>query len=88
MRENFPHRSLALRRAPYLCLKMMSSMMPYSLRLLGIHDEVAFHVALDLLQPLTAVLGQHLVGDLAHAQDLAGMNIDVGRLAGKPDISG
>ena len=27
------------------------------LALLGVHDEVALHVALDLLQELTAVLG-------------------------------
>src|SRR5271167_722288 len=47
------------------------------LALLRIHDEVAFHIPLHFFQPLTAVLGQKLAGDLAHAQNLAGMDVDI-----------
>jgi hypothetical protein len=36
------------------------------LRLIGIHDEVALHVALHLLEGLSAVLGKQLIRDLAH----------------------
>ena len=37
------------------------------LTLLRVHDEVAFHVSLDLFQQLAGVLGEYLVGDFAHA---------------------
>src|SRR5690242_13898638 len=50
------------------------------LALLGIHDEIAFHVLFNLLQLLTGMLRHDLVHDLAHAQNLARMNIDVGCL--------
>ena len=56
--------------------------------LLRVHDEVALHVALDLLQPLTGMLGDKLAGDLAHAQNLARVDVDIGRLSRKPDING
>ena len=55
---------------------------PVFLRLLGVHDEIALHVALDLFQDLAAVFGQQLVGDLTHAENFARLNIDIGRLSG------
>ena len=51
------------------------------LRLLRVHDEVALHVLLNFVELLAGVLGQDLVGNLAHAQNFAGVDVDVCRLA-------
>src|SRR5579884_1616223 len=50
------------------------------------HDEVAVSVLLDLLYRLTGVEGKHLVQQIPHAQDLLGLELDVGRLAGGPPV--
>ena len=52
------------------------------LRLGGAHDEVAVGVLARPLDRLAGVVGQHLVEQLAHAQDLLGLDLDVGGLAG------
>src|SRR5256885_10497468 len=49
--------------------------------LLRVHDEIALYVLLYLLQFLAGVLGHDVVHDLAHAQNLAGVNVDVGSLS-------
>ena len=51
--------------------------------LLRVHDEVAFHVFFDFSSFWPRVLGQQLISNLAHPQDFAGMNVDVGCLAGE-----
>src|SRR5581483_498387 len=57
---------------------------PVLLALLRIHDEIALHVLFHLVQLLAAVAGQDLVDDLAHAQDLARVNVNVGGLPAQP----
>src|ERR1051325_9557058 len=57
---------------------------PVFLRLLGAHNAVALDIALDVFNRLTAVLGQYLAGERAHAHDLFGVYANVGRLTGKP----
>src|ERR1039458_6000162 len=54
------------------------------LRLLRRHDEVAFHVALDAVQRLPCRFAHQLVGDLADAQNLARVDVDVSRLPAQP----
>ena len=49
--------------------------------LLGRHDEVAVGVLGDLLLGLAGVVGQHPREQVAHAQDLLGLELDVGGLA-------
>ena len=51
--------------------------------LLRIHNEIALDIALHLLQALASVFLEQLAGNLAHAQDFAGMDVDIGRLARK-----
>src|ERR1035437_2266847 len=51
------------------------------LGLLRVHDEVPLHVALDAVQRLLGVLGNQVVGNLADAQNLSRVNVDVGGLA-------
>src|SRR6266480_7488817 len=51
------------------------------LRLLGGHEEVALHRALDLLERTLAVLGVEAGHLLALAEDLLGVDLDVGGLA-------
>src|SRR5215216_566417 len=51
------------------------------LGLAGRHDEVAVGVVADLLHVLAGVGGQDLVQHAAHADDLAGLDLDVDRLA-------
>src|SRR6266550_1529260 len=53
------------------------------LRLLRIHDEVAFHVFFHLIQFLPAVLGQQLVCNLPHTKDFAGVDVNVSSLTRK-----
>src|ERR1700733_4795220 len=48
--------------------------------LLRVHDEVSLNIAFNAFQRLLSVLRHQLVGDLADAQNLAGMNIDISRL--------
>src|ERR1700761_3003705 len=50
------------------------------LGLLGIHDEVALHIALDAIERLACVLGHQGVGDFTDAKDFASVNVDVGGL--------
>src|SRR6266850_6352959 len=45
--------------------------------LLRVHNEVAFHILLYLLELLTAVLSQQLIRNLTHTQDFAGMDVDI-----------
>src|SRR5665213_843036 len=51
------------------------------LGLRGGHDEVAFHVVLDAVERLPGAGTHQLVGDLANAQNFAGMDVDVRGLA-------
>ena len=51
------------------------------LGLLGRHNEVALHVALDAIERLAGVLAHQLVCNLADAKNFAGMDIDVRRLS-------
>src|ERR1039458_8898864 len=51
------------------------------LGLLRVHDEVPLDVALDAVQGLAGVPGDEVVGNLADAKNLAGMNVDVRGLA-------
>src|ERR1039457_7411859 len=51
------------------------------LGLLRVHDEVPLHIPFDAIQRLIGVLGDQIIGNLADAQNLARMNIDVGGLA-------
>src|SRR5690606_21953169 len=48
--------------------------------LLGAHDVVAVDVFLDLLDVTAGVVGDRLLEPLAHPEDLARLNLDVGRL--------
>src|SRR5215469_18081639 len=50
------------------------------LSLLRVHNEVALHILFHFFQLLPAVLGQQLVGNLAHTQDFTGMNVNIGGL--------
>src|SRR5205085_3193241 len=54
------------------------------LGLLRVHDEITLHVFLNLVELLAGMFGEDLVGDLAHAQDFTGMDIDVSGLAAQP----
>src|SRR4051812_43718400 len=54
------------------------------LRLLRVHEEVPFHVGADLLDRLAGALGVDPVQLLARLQDLAGMDLDIGRLPLRP----
>ena len=54
------------------------------LGLRGVHDEVAFDVALNAVEGLAGVGTHQLVGDLPDAQDLAGVDVDVRGLSTKP----
>src|SRR6185436_28444 len=49
-------------------------------RLLAGHEHVAIGVLLDLLDALPRVLDEHVVQLLADTQDLARLDVDVGRL--------
>ena len=49
--------------------------------LLGLEEAVALHVLVDLLERLAGVLGVDLVDPLARVEDLAGVDLDVRRLA-------
>ena len=49
--------------------------------LLGGEEAVAVHVVVDLLDRLAGVVGVDLVDALAQLEDLAGVDLDVGRLA-------
>src|SRR2546427_299486 len=51
------------------------------LRLLGGHEKVAIGVTLDLVHALAGVVHEDAVQLLAHPEDLAGLDVDVGRLA-------
>src|SRR3954453_5647089 len=51
-------------------------------RLGRFHYEVTVGVLVDLLDGLTGVVGQDLVEEIAHAQDLLGLDLDVGGLPG------
>src|SRR4051794_8297975 len=53
---------------------------PVFLRLDGAHEVVALGVGLDAIQGLPGVLDQQLVELVARAQDLARVDVDVGRL--------
>src|SRR5688500_4247078 len=53
-------------------------------RLLGAHDVVALGVLGDLLDRLAGVRGQDAVERLLPLQDLAGVDLDVRRLAAEP----
>src|SRR5260221_14570053 len=55
---------------------------PIFLGLFGDHDVVPLHVLLDPIEGLAGVTNQDVAGDLAHAQDLARLDVDVGGLAG------
>ena len=59
---------------------MTSSTMPYSLACVGRQDRVALDVGLDLLDGLPGVLGQDLLEQRAHPQDLVGLDLEVGDL--------
>src|SRR5689334_7933090 len=50
-------------------------------RLAGGEDLVALDVLADLLRVLAAVAGDHVLQQLAHAEDLPGLDLDVRRLA-------
>src|SRR5581483_7454997 len=53
---------------------------PVFLALLRVHDEVALDVFLYFIKSLPRVLGQKLIGNLAHPQNLSGMNVNIGGL--------
>src|ERR1700761_1538068 len=53
---------------------------PVLLGVLGAHEVVALGVVLDLVQILARVLGDDLVEPLADIDDLARVDLDVGRL--------
>src|SRR5229473_1086685 len=61
---------------------------PIFLGLFGNHDVVTLHVLLDAVEGLAGVTNQDVAGDLAHAQDLARLDVDVGGLAGYPPSEG
>src|SRR5439155_7296631 len=47
------------------------------------HDVIALRIVLDTLDRLSRVLDQDVVDALTHSQDLAGCNINIGRLSGE-----
>src|SRR5205085_2927165 len=51
--------------------------------LFGLHDVIAVDIAGDTLDRLPRRIREHRIEDLAHAQDLAGINVDVRGLAGQ-----
>src|SRR5579872_3155604 len=51
------------------------------LGLVRVHDEIALHIFLDLFKGLPGVQCHDAVQVLAHAQDLTGVDVDVGRLS-------
>src|ERR1700721_1540719 len=53
------------------------------LGLLGVHDEVAFYVALNAIERLACVFCHQGVGDFADAKNLTRVNVDVLSLAAK-----
>src|SRR4029079_1522244 len=53
------------------------------LALVGRHDVIALRIILDTLDRLASMVHQDVVQPLAHSQDLAGCNINIGRLARK-----
>src|ERR1700730_16239444 len=53
------------------------------LALIGRHDVVALGIVLDAFDGLARVEDQDFIDALAHAQDLAGRNINIGRLTGQ-----
>src|SRR5258706_12102979 len=57
---------------------------PVFLPLIGRHDVVALGVFLDALDGLSRMVDEDLVEPLAHAQNFAGRDVDVRRLAGQP----
>src|SRR6266852_5144359 len=57
---------------------------PIFLGLLGDHNVIAFDILFNTLERHSGVPDEDIVGDLPHPQDLAGLNIDVGSLSGKP----
>src|SRR5688500_14646663 len=57
---------------------------PVFLPLVGRHDVVALGVFLDPLERLPGVVHQDFIQALAHAQNFAGMNVDIGRLSRQP----
>ena len=59
---------------------MTRSIMPYSTACSRLHDVIAIHVVGDAVHGLAGGVRQHVVQDLAHAQDFAGVDVDVGRL--------
>src|SRR5205809_2941874 len=54
------------------------------LALLGAHDVVPLGIILDTLERLSRVLRQYLVEPLTCAQQLAGVDVDIRRLAAQP----
>ena len=60
---------------------MTLSIRPYSHRLLRGHKVVALGVALDHFQRLAGLLGKHPVELLFDAQNVVGVDLDIGRLA-------
>ena len=56
---------------------------PIFFGLLGVHNEIPLNVLFHLLKLLPGVLGQHLIGDFSHAQDLSCMYINICGLATK-----
>src|SRR5581483_12019786 len=53
-------------------------------RFLGLEEPVALHVGMHLLHRLPGVLGVDLVDPAADVEDLAGVDLDVGRLTLEP----
>src|SRR5207248_11707059 len=51
---------------------------PVILGFVGAHDEVPVGVLLNLLNRLAGVQGEHLVEEISHAEDLLGLQLDVG----------
>src|ERR1019366_5303276 len=51
--------------------------------LIGLHDVVAVHILGNAVDGLAGGAGQHGVEDFAHAQDFAGVDIDIGGLSGQ-----
>ena len=73
-----------------LCARPVDNLVhdPVFLGLLGVHNEVPLHIALDAVQRLAGVAGDQGVGDLADAQNFARMNVDVSGLPLSPPIDG
>src|SRR5215831_14620748 len=51
--------------------------------LIGLHDVIAIHILGDAVDRLAGSFRQHGIQDLAHAQDFAGVDVDVRRLTGQ-----